>query len=250
MSDPTTKDAPAFDFYPERWLAATADLTDREYRQYMTLLCHAWLRDGLPKNERILKRICGKKVSPKVLEKFAESGDGKLRNSFQESIRKTQRTRIESSREKIRKMNLARLQGAQKEPLQDASTRGPSSAPSPLTTHPIEREREHAREAPCTIEQAREAAKAVMIDPLIAEDWWHDRESKGWTVENHIGTPRRIADKWRSDLVPWCRTVQANRSKFTASPNGQARQPATGRPGVNRNSQPGNLNDPSEYDGL
>jgi hypothetical protein len=42
------RDAPAFDFYPERWLVGTAAMSDAEQLSYLRLLCHQWTMDGLP----------------------------------------------------------------------------------------------------------------------------------------------------------------------------------------------------------
>ena len=219
MSENHIKDAPAFDFYPERWLASTADLSDRETRQYLTLLCQSWLRDGLPKSERDLKQICGKKVSQKVLKKFSDFGDGKLRNPFQEEVRKNQRTRIKSSREKIEKMNKARLQGREKGTLQEPLQEGSSRPPSPLTTHPIEVERDTARGAPCTIEQAKQSAANAMIPAELAEEWWHSRASMFWEKSDHSQRIIQITESnWQSDLVQWCRTLQASRTKTFPKP--------------------------------
>lgn len=105
-----TKDAPAFDFYPERWLAGVADLSDAEQIAYLRLLCHQWLRDGLPVDATALARLAGgRKLTEAVLAKFPEAEDGKRRNPRLETVRREQRARINKSREKIEKMNSARL---------------------------------------------------------------------------------------------------------------------------------------------
>jgi len=96
------RDAPAFDFYPERWLAGTAHMTDAEQLSYLRLLCHQWTMDGLPCDEKVLRRLGGRGVTAMVLAKFPEM-QGKLRNRRLELIRTDQRERIRNSSEKGRK---------------------------------------------------------------------------------------------------------------------------------------------------
>lgn len=138
-----TKDAPAFDFYPERWLAGVADLSDLEQIAYLRLLCHQWLKDGLPEDRAALSRLAGRKLTDAVLEKIPVAEDGKRRNKRLEVVREDQRKRIIKSREKIEKMNSARqsklalqeaLQGHLQEPLVGAQ-KTLLSASSPITTH-------------------------------------------------------------------------------------------------------------------
>lgn len=119
------RDAPAFDFYPERWLVGTAAMSDAEQLSYLRLLCHQWTMDGLPEDVAILRRLAGKGVTDAVLAKFPVV-DGKRRNARLEIVRQEQRQRIVKSREKIEKMNAAR-----------AASRGPSSASTRETTRPL-----------------------------------------------------------------------------------------------------------------
>lgn len=102
------KDAPAFDFYPERWLAGVAALTDPEQAVYLRLLCHAWLNDGLPQDLKVINRMAGAKVSPSVLAKFPVGDDGFRRNAKLEEIRASQRNRIATAKAKSAKMHSAR----------------------------------------------------------------------------------------------------------------------------------------------
>lgn len=91
-----TKDAPAFDFYPERWLVGVAALSDLEQLAYLRLLCHEWLAGdlGLPDDLAALRRLAGKGVTPALLEKFPVGTDGKRRNPRLEIVRAEQRARI------------------------------------------------------------------------------------------------------------------------------------------------------------
>jgi hypothetical protein len=97
------RDAPAFDFYPERWLVGVAGLSDAEQLAYLRLLCHQWLMDGLPADVPALKRLGGGKgVTPAVLAKLPLMPDGKRRNARLEIIREEQRERIAKKSEQRR----------------------------------------------------------------------------------------------------------------------------------------------------
>jgi hypothetical protein len=105
--DPTAtrpvRDAPAFDFYPERWLVGVAGMSDAEQLAYLRLLCHQWLLQGLPADVPALKRLSGGKgVTPAVLEKLPLMPDGKRRNARLETIRMEQRVRIAKKSEQRR----------------------------------------------------------------------------------------------------------------------------------------------------
>jgi uncharacterized protein YdaU (DUF1376 family) len=102
------KDAPAFDFYPERWLTGTAGLSDIEQIAYLRLLCHQWLMQGLPEDVKALKRLAGRGVTPAVLEKFPQGEDGRRRNTRLETIRVEQRERIAKRRAGAAKTNAKR----------------------------------------------------------------------------------------------------------------------------------------------
>ncbi len=89
-----TKDAPAFDFFPERWLSGVAMFSDAEQLSYLRLLCHQWIMGGLPDNVTALKRLAGKGVTPELLRKFPVGDDGQRRNARLEIVRAEQRERI------------------------------------------------------------------------------------------------------------------------------------------------------------
>lgn len=102
MSDPIHKDAPAFDFYPERWLAGVAEFSDAEQLAYLRLLCYQWLNQGVPEEIEKLRRLAGKGVTPALLTKFPVGEDGKRRNPRLETVRAEQRARIEKKKEQRR----------------------------------------------------------------------------------------------------------------------------------------------------
>lgn len=99
------RDAPAFDFYPERWLVGVAGMSDAEQLAYLRLLCHQWLLGdaGLPEDAPALKRLSGGKgLTPAVLAKLPLHADGKRRNARLEKIREEQRERIAKKSEQRR----------------------------------------------------------------------------------------------------------------------------------------------------
>jgi uncharacterized protein YdaU (DUF1376 family) len=135
------KDAPAFDLYPQRWLAGTVSLTAEERGAYIQLLCEQWEQEGLPDDVKRLLAIarCRPAALVNILPKFPKCDDGKRRNSRLEVIREEQRVRIEKSRLKIEKMNAARVscRGSTRTSTRE-SQNGPQETPcrpsSPLTT--------------------------------------------------------------------------------------------------------------------
>ena len=106
------RDAPAFDFYPERWLVGVAGLSDAEQLAYLRLLCHQWLLQGLPEDVPALRRLGGKGVTPAVLAKLPLQADGKRRNARLETIRTEQRERIAKKSEQRRAAAHKRWQSA------------------------------------------------------------------------------------------------------------------------------------------
>jgi uncharacterized protein YdaU (DUF1376 family) len=104
MSSPANRDAPAFDFYPERWLVGTAAMSDLEQIAYLRLLCHQWLAGdvGLPDDVGTLRRLGGKGCTAAVLAKFPTGKDGALRNARLEVVRGEQRERIRKKSEQRR----------------------------------------------------------------------------------------------------------------------------------------------------
>ena len=107
------RDAPAFDFYPERWLVGVAGMSDAEQLAYLRLLCHQWLMDGLPGDVPALKRLGGGKgVTPAVLAKLPLMPDGKRRNARLEIVREEQRERIAKKSEQRRAAAHKRWQSA------------------------------------------------------------------------------------------------------------------------------------------
>lgn len=104
MTTTETRDAPAFDFYPERWLVGTAAMTDAEQISYLRLLCHQWMNGdaGLPNDAATLRRLAGRGCTETVRAKFPAGADGRLRNRRLEILRHEQRERIRKRSEQRR----------------------------------------------------------------------------------------------------------------------------------------------------
>ena len=97
------KDAPGFDFYPERWTQGTRDMTKVERCDYLDLLGHQWTEGALPSDLNAVARILGytkaSQIPAAVLDKFPVGEDGRRRNLRLEIIREQQRQRITKRRE-------------------------------------------------------------------------------------------------------------------------------------------------------
>jgi uncharacterized protein YdaU (DUF1376 family) len=85
--------APAFQLYAQDFLAGTADMTPDQVGVYIRLLCHQWIRKGLPNDDAILSRLSGAEtdVLSIVRKKFSEKKNGLLQNKRLEIERKKQR---------------------------------------------------------------------------------------------------------------------------------------------------------------
>ncbi len=98
--------APAFQFYPQRFLASVSMWNANAVGVYIRLLSLQWDQGGLPNDLDQLTNAAGKDVPevwPVVGRKFPVSKDGLLRNGMLEGIRKEQdeyRLRIGKARQK------------------------------------------------------------------------------------------------------------------------------------------------------
>jgi uncharacterized protein YdaU (DUF1376 family) len=202
------KDAPAFDFYPERWTHGTRHMSKVERCDYIDLLCHQWTDDGLPESLEILARLLGyvnakgagvpSKIPVAVLEKFPVTEDGKRRNPRLEDERSKQRERIAKKSLGASKTNAKRWgERVADESLSDqlaTPKRVANESPPPTTHHitnphsPQASEREDGlwpdpREYP-SLETVKAWAVAVMAPPECAEKWHAERTAEGWTASN------------------------------------------------------------------
>jgi len=215
-----TKDAPAFDFYPERWTHGTRHMTKLERSDYLDLLLTQWTDDGIPGDLDIVARILGYKKSAQipsiVLVKFPLCSDGKRRNQFLEGVRESQRARIQKSRDKIAKMNAARDSTR-------ASTRESCSAPtrpllsdiltasSPLTTHhspntpngvsplPPEGDGEVLILEVAPVAEAKPKAWNPSSEQVRVSSWFHMRPTTVWDA-GEMRAWKAIPEKHPDDL--------------------------------------------------
>jgi hypothetical protein len=106
------RDAPAFDFYPERWAHGTRHLSKVERCDFLDLLAVQWTEDGivddLPRIARMLGYRRAEQIPAAVLEKFPVAADGKRRHPFLEKLREEQRERIASRRRGAQSTNKKR----------------------------------------------------------------------------------------------------------------------------------------------
>lgn len=142
------KDAPYFNFYPERWLAGVVMLSDAEQLAFLRLLCQQWLAEdaGLPADLPTLRRAAGKGVTPALLEKFPIDQDGRRRNTKLESIRSEQRARMAKASEKGRKMAAGRWRASNADAQHEQCTSIPQAQHEQChPTSNIHKERESTR---------------------------------------------------------------------------------------------------------
>ena len=258
------RDAPAFDFYPERWLVGVAGMSDAEQLTYLRLLCHQWLLQGLPADLPALKRLGGGKgVTPAVLAKLPLQADGKRRNARLEIIRTEQRERIAKKSEQRRAAALKRWHstpgdspagGMRPQRISTCETaaagmrphsgsmcetdasgmRTPCGSPCEThaagmpTTHPVPptpSEREHSAGAWPGLDEVKAYAPTVMALPECAESFWNGLESCGWV--NKFGQP--VSD-WKPLFRNFATAWKSNDSRakggssITAKPKNQAYQ--------------------------
>ena len=78
-----------FPFFPADFLVSTMLMKPDQRGAYITLLCHAWIEDGLEDNEELLCQLAGLKPAKmkEVLKRFARDSDGKLRHPRMEQVR-------------------------------------------------------------------------------------------------------------------------------------------------------------------
>ncbi len=83
--------SPAFQFYPESFLSATAHWSTAEVGCYIRLLSYQWIQGSLPSDPIELSRLAGELVPSRVLDKFSQTKNG-LKNDKLEAISQAQIT--------------------------------------------------------------------------------------------------------------------------------------------------------------
>jgi hypothetical protein len=210
---------PTFDFFPERFWFAVEGWSDREIAQYLRLLSHQWLRDGLPESTKEVTTLARGKVSDRVLDKFPKAQDGLRRNDFLEQIRSRQIERMKSTSQKAAKAAKARWH-KESGPVDDAGGDAPSNAssnapsipqaspqasskqclsnalhsPSPSTISTLhshesgsvdeKREMPMADRAP-TLEVIKAWGSRILVPDECAEIFWNGNEARGLTPDGY-----------------------------------------------------------------
>lgn len=133
---------PAFQFYPDDFIAGTADMTNEEVGAYIRLLCHQWSKGGIPNDPERISRMAGAMPVPSlgyVTSKFRLCPDGCLRNDRleaervkQEEFRRIQSEKGKSGAEKRWKNGPGHAPAM---PALIPNDSSPSPLPSPITIH-------------------------------------------------------------------------------------------------------------------
>jgi hypothetical protein len=87
MSDQPKRQAPAFQFYADDFIAGTVDMSPAEVGAYIRLLCYQWCRGSAPALPEKMQRVAGGIVSDDVIAKFPLCSDGNRRNARLEKVR-------------------------------------------------------------------------------------------------------------------------------------------------------------------
>jgi uncharacterized protein YdaU (DUF1376 family) len=238
-----TKDAPAFDFYPERWTHGTRHMTKAERCDYIDLLCHQWTNDGLPADLDLIARMIGYKkgaqIPALVLEKFPLSEDGKRRNCRLEQERDKQRERIARKSLGAAKTNAKRWgERVANESLSDrlATPERVASESPPPTTHrtPIQERESNAREDWPDLNQVLAFAETVPADISCATSFFNECEACGWVnkhghaIRDWRALFRNYATRWRTN------DFQRSRQNSNGKPRNQAYDPQRDNAGKTR----------------
>lgn len=232
------KDAPAFDFYPERFWFAVEGWTEAEIVRYWRLLGQQWMRDGLPVAEDELAGLARGKVTPRLLSKFPVAEDGLRRNRFLEQLRVEQRERIAKRRAGAGKTNAKRwgkksLSDSLSDSVSDRSAtieRLDSESPPPTTHHPPHFDTSTPGGSDlCTEEEAWKFAQSIML-PITREGiaLWHGKmQGKGWRRSLSNGGEELIGN-WKGYLKGSTAWIREEVAKAQAA---EVRAKSSGRPG-------------------
>lgn len=240
------KDAPAFDFYPERWAHGTRHLSKTERCDFLDLLAVQWTEDGIVDDLLRIAKMLGYRraaqIPEAVLEKFPVAADGRRRHPFLEKLRAEQRERIASRRRGARITNQKRWNATPPEhaaaesregcdpmnapddalALSDRSAtagRVASESPPPTTHHPPQRNirssggghaqaRDGATLCYPTLAEVQSHGALLGASPECSEAFWQECEAVRWV--NKHGVP--IAD-WRPLLARFRTRWQAIESQ-------------------------------------
>lgn len=232
-------DAPAFDFYPERWTQGTRHMSKIQRCDYLDLLSFQWTEDGLPGDLEAVARIIGYTKSAQipqvVLVKFPECSDGKRRNARLEQIRAEQRERIKRKSDQRKAAADARWAAERLRPkCGEDATALRAQCPPPTTHHPPLSSLPPAREgngpvsdSPPSVDDVLGYAKGNAASELrtdVCLAWMDVRERDGWKILKN-GHHYEFED-WRADLRGFHRIFVENERDKKARGNGRTSQPS------------------------
>lgn len=192
----------SFEFYPDRFLGGTSDMSQAEVGAYIRLLCHQFNRGSIPVATERQQNIAGGPVPEIVLAKFEKCEDGLLRNRVMEEVR---RKRIYYSELQSQKGKLSA----------ESRNRGSTAAQprhqpegQPNVNLPIPYSLNNSLSLSGGSHPALEAVKTyaamIGIQGSVAVAFWDHFEASGWIDKN--GHP--IAN-WQAKLRTWATKERA-----------------------------------------
>lgn len=223
--------APAFQFYPDDFLAGTMHFTDAEVGLYMRLLCVQWAVGGVPNDDdEIASYGKGRTSVARVKSKFVLGEDGMLRNLRLEQERRKQQeyreSRAVNGKHGGRPCKAHGNHMVNSENHMVSQTKAQESSPSPSPSpHIAERER-NLPEYP-NWEAVKFEAVRIGLAEWKAKDWFEEMEGCGWI------------DHQKRPIVRWQAVLARVKTKWEA--DGRPMQPPTKTPHIASGSGGGGL---------
>lgn len=197
--------APAFQFYPDDFLAGTCDMTQNEVGAYVLLLCQQWNRGSIPVEPERQQLLAKGSVSDHVLKKFKKGEDGLLRNERLETERKKQTEYRE--RQRLKGIASGRKRATEPKPQLNRGSlpvghlvgsgyepegNSPSPSPSPISTST-----KVLTKSSGTLDEVKAFIKELGLPETDAVWFFHKCEGNGWTNGG-----KKIKD-WRATIRAW-----------------------------------------------
>lgn len=126
---------PAFQFYPSDFLASTSEMTAEEVGVHIRLLCHQWIKGGLPNDDARLMAMAGQCQASSLAyakSRFGICEDGAIRHTRLER----ERSKQEAYREKQAQNGAKRWVGNAKPHAKPKAVATPSQLPNACSPSP------------------------------------------------------------------------------------------------------------------